>query len=32
MELTTHRDYFLNFKVIDREIYGVKVLMARSSM
>ena len=27
MELTTHRDYFLNFKVIDREIYGVKVLM-----
>ena len=28
MELTTHRDYFLNFKVIDREIYGVKVLMA----
>ena len=27
MELTTHRDHFLNFKVIDREIYGVRVLM-----
>ena len=27
MELTTHKDYFLNFRVIDREIYGVRVMM-----
>ena len=27
MAMTTHRDYFLNFKVIDRELFGVKVLM-----
>lgn len=27
MERTTHKDHFLNFKVIDREIFGVKVLM-----
>ena len=27
MELTTHKDYFLNFRVLDREIYGVRVLM-----
>ena len=27
LELTTHKDYFLNFRVIDREIYGVRVMM-----
>ena len=27
MELTTHEDYFLNFRVIDRELYGVRVMM-----
>ena len=27
MELTTHKDYFLNFRVIDREMYGVRVMM-----
>ena len=25
--VTTHKDYFLNFRVIDREIYGVRVMM-----
>lgn len=27
MEMTTHKDHFLNFKVIDRTLFGVRVLM-----